>query len=108
MTPASQAVVVLCTTPDESSGRQLANQVLQEKLAACVTLLPGATSFYYWDDKLQQDNEIQLIVKTDSQHQQALLQRLKVLHPYQTPELLVLPVIHGDPQYLSWLTESLN
>lgn len=78
------------------------------KLAACATLLPGATSLYYWEGKLEQEYEVQMLLKTDLAHQQALLDCLKSHHPYQTPELLVLPVIHGDNDYLSWLNASLR
>mgnify|MGYP000164076546 CR=1 FL=1 len=73
--------------------------VLAEKLAACATLIPGATSLYYWEGKLEQEYEVQMILKTTVSHQQALLECLKSHHPYQTPELLVLPVTHGDTDY---------
>jgi periplasmic divalent cation tolerance protein len=101
------AVVVLCTAPDEASAQDLAAKVLAEKLAACVTLLPGATSLYYWEGKLEQEYEVQMLLKTNT-NQQALLDCLKSHHPYQTPELLVLPVVHGDNDYLSWLNASLR
>lgn len=85
-----------------------AAKVLAEKLAACATLLPGATSLYYWEGKLEQEYEVQMILKTTVSHQQALIDCLKSHHPYQTPELLVLPVTHGDTDYLSWLNASLR
>jgi periplasmic divalent cation tolerance protein len=102
------AVVVLCTAPDEASAQDLAAKVLAEKLAACVTLLPGATSLYCWEGKLEQEYEVQMLLKTNQVNQQALLDCLKSHHPYQTPELLVLPVVHGDNDYLSWLNASLR
>ena len=104
----SDAVVVLCTAPDEASAQDLAAKVLAEKLAACVTILPGATSLYYWEGKLEQEYEVQMLLKTNPANQQALLDCLKSHHPYQTPELLVLPVLHGDNDYLSWLNVSLR
>lgn len=102
------AVVVLCTAPDEDSAHELAAQALAAGLAACVTMLPGATSWYHWEGKLEQASEVQLILKTDSSHQQPLIELLKSAHPYQTPELLVLPVLHGESEYLSWLSASLK
>ena len=102
------AVVVLCTAPDEASAQDLAAKVLAEKWAACVTLLPGATSLDYWDGKLEQEYEVQMLLKTNRANQQALLDCLKSHHPYQTPELLVLPVLHGDNDYLTWLNASLR
>ncbi|OCJ39805.1 divalent cation tolerance protein CutA [Serratia sp. 14-2641] len=103
-----EAIVILCTAPDEATAQELAARVLGEKLAACTTLLPGATSLYYWEGKLQQEYEVQMLFKSDRQHQQALLTYLKQHHPYQTPELLVLPVMAGDKDYLSWINASLN
>ncbi|HHQ4311074.1 TPA: divalent cation tolerance protein CutA [Serratia fonticola] len=103
-----EAIVILCTAPDEATAQELAARVLGEKLAACATLLPGATSLYYWEGKLQQEYEVQMLFKSDRLHQQALLTYLKQHHPYQTPELLVLPVMAGDKDYLSWINASLN
>ncbi|AFJ48657.1 divalent cation tolerance protein CutA [Shimwellia blattae] len=105
---ATQAVVVLCTAPDEASAQELAAFVLGEKLAACATLIPGATSLYYWEGKLEQEYEVQMILKTDTPHLDALMATLKQHHPYKTPEILALPVAHGDSEYLSWLYASLR
>ncbi|MCP2002750.1 MULTISPECIES: divalent cation tolerance protein CutA [Buttiauxella] len=106
--PNTQAVVILCTAPDEATAQELAALMLAEKLAACVTILPGATSLYYWEGKMEQEYEVQMLLKSDIEHQEALIACLKSHHPYQTPELLVLPVTHGDSDYLSWLYASLR
>jgi periplasmic divalent cation tolerance protein len=103
-----EAVVILCTAPDEATAQDLAARVLGEKLAACVTLLPGASSLYYWEGKLEQEYEVQMLFKSQRSHQDALLNYLKQHHPYQTPELLVLPVMAGDKDYLLWINASLN
>ncbi|MDF7659814.1 divalent cation tolerance protein CutA [Erwiniaceae bacterium L1_54_6] len=103
----NSAVVVLCTAPNQAIAEQLAASALAAKLAACVTLLPGATSFYVWEGKLEQASEVQMLLKCDTQHQQALMDLLKAAHPYDVPELLALPVQHGDSEYLSWLHASL-
>lgn len=104
---ACDAVVVLCTAPDDASARSLA-AALEAKLAACVTILPGAVSLYRWEGKLEQQQEIQLMLKSDQAHMQDLFTLLKQQHPYQTPELLALPVHDGDNDYLSWLNASLR
>ncbi len=101
-------IVVLCTAPDEATAQALAGTLLSEKLAACVTLLPGATSLYIWEGKLEQEYEVQMLIKSHVRHQQDLIRCIKQHHPYQTPELLVLPVQGGDPDYLSWLSTSLH
>ncbi|MGQ8776665.1 divalent cation tolerance protein CutA [Serratia sp. NA_112.1] len=103
-----EAVVILCTAPDEATAQDLAARVLGEKLAACATLLPGVTSLYYWEGKLEQEYEVQMLFKSDRHHQDALLNTLKQHHPYQTPELLVLPVMAGDKDYLLWINASLK
>lgn len=107
MTPTT-AVIVLCTAPDTPCAERLAHEALAAKLAACVTILPGATSFYVWQGKTEQAAEVQMLLKSDDAHQQALLDLLKIHHPYDTPELLVLPVKHGESEYLSWLSASLR
>lgn len=63
---------------------------------------------YYWEGKLEQEYEVQMILKSERSYQEALLNFLKQHHPYQTPELLVLPVHAGDKDYLSWLNASLR
>ncbi len=102
------AVIVLCTAPDKPCAQQLATLALEARLAACVTLLPGATSYYVWQGKLEQAEEVQMLLKCDSEHQHALMDLLKRAHPYDVPELLVLPVQNGDSEYLSWLHASLT
>ncbi|WP_411201561.1 divalent cation tolerance protein CutA [Kosakonia cowanii] len=102
------AVVVLCTAPDEATAQDLAAKALVDKLAACVTILPGATSLYYCEGKLEQEYEVQLLLKTDVAHLDDLFACLKSHHPYQTPELLALPVSHGEHDYLTWLNASLR
>lgn len=107
MNPLS-AVVVLCTAPDDATANALAQRALDAQLAACVTLLPSATSLYVWQGKLERTAEVQMLLKSSEAHQQALIELLKAAHPYDTPELLVLPVTHGESEYLSWLSASLR
>ncbi|XBS70374.1 divalent cation tolerance protein CutA [Acerihabitans sp. KWT182] len=104
----AEYVVILCTAPNEAVARDLAARLLDERLAACVTLLPGALSIYRWEGKLEQQQEAQMLIKSHVRHQPALMARVKALHPYQTPELLALPVLSGDADYLSWLNASLR
>ncbi|GKW03089.1 divalent cation tolerance protein CutA [Pectobacterium carotovorum] len=106
--PLCDAVVILCTAPDDACAQRLADSLLEARLAACVTLLPGARSLYYWEGKLEQQSEVQMLIKSDTSHQQVLLTHLKQQHPYDTPELLVLPVSGGDSDYLTWLNASLR
>ncbi|NHL58969.1 divalent cation tolerance protein CutA, partial [Staphylococcus aureus] len=79
------AVVVLCTAPDEATAQDLAAKSLSEHVAACATLLPWATSLYYWEGKLEQEYEVQMLLKTDLPLQLALPDCLQSPPPYQTP-----------------------
>ncbi|MBT9431812.1 divalent cation tolerance protein CutA [Candidatus Sodalis endolongispinus] len=100
--------LILCTAPDDACACVIARRLLAGKLAACVTLLPGATSFYHWQGALEQQAEVQLLIKSHATLQQTVFAQIKAHHPYQTPELLVLPVTGGDPDYLSWLNDALR
>lgn len=104
----TDAILVLCTSPDEACARQLAAAALDAQLAACVTILPGAISLYVWQGQREESQEVQMLLKSDVAHQDALLTLLKEAHPYDTPELLVLPIQHGESEYLSWLHASLR
>jgi Uncharacterized protein involved in tolerance to divalent cations len=101
----SDAIVVLCTCPDNTSARQLAQTLLSEKLAACVNLIPQVTSLYYWQGKMEESQEVQLVIKTRRTMFGVLQERLLALHPYEVPEILALPILCGNPTYLQWVQE---
>lgn len=99
-------LVVLSTVPDQKSAENIATALVEERLAACVNLLPGLSSIYRWKAEVKREPECLLIIKTSAGRFEALRQRLRVLHPYQTPEILALPVSHGDSDYLAWLADN--
>ncbi|MGL4251837.1 MAG: divalent-cation tolerance protein CutA [Aeromonas sp.] len=100
----TDAILVLCTCPDQSSADLICEQLLNLQLAACINQLSGVTSIYRWQGKLERATEIQLIIKS----RQPLFTKLQACvlahHPYEVPELLVLPVSDGLPAYLDWLS----
>ena len=98
-----QVIVALSTCPDEATARTIAQTLVSEHLATCVNRLSGVTSTYFWDGRLQDDAEILLIIKTTAARQAELAARLKALHPYELPELVVLPVTGGNEPYLQWV-----
>jgi periplasmic divalent cation tolerance protein len=98
-----QVILALSTCPDEATARTIAQALITERLATCVNRLAGVTSTYFWDGRLQEDAEILLIIKTTSARQAELAARLKDLHPYELPELVVLPVTGGNEPYLQWV-----
>ena len=108
MTTTTTAVVVLVTTPSADSAADMARALVEEGLCACGTVVPGVRSIYRWEGKVQDDAEALLVLKTERRLVEALKERLPVLHPYQVPELLVLPVEDGLGPYLNWVGASVR
>jgi periplasmic divalent cation tolerance protein len=104
--PSDQFVIVLTTLPLESDAEQFASQLVEEKLAACVNILPAMRSVYRWKDAIERSDERQLVIKTTSARVAALESRVRQLHPYDVPEFVVLPIDSGSTAYLSWLSDS--
>jgi periplasmic divalent cation tolerance protein len=97
------SLIVLCTLDDADKAKTIARTLVEEKLAACVSLLPGATSIYFWEGKLQESAEILLVIKTRSPLWKRLRSRLKALHPYKTPEIVGIKMQKTDRKYADWL-----
>lgn len=105
---AHDAVLVLTTIGGESDANTLARTLVEERLAACVNVLPPMSSTYRWKGTIEQDREQQLIIKTTAGRVAALEARLRELHPYEVPEFLVLRVSGGSAAYLQWVGESVG
>jgi periplasmic divalent cation tolerance protein len=101
--PETELCAVLTTAPDEGVAATLARALVEERLAACVNLIPGARSIYRWEGALQDDSEVVLIIKSHRNRTQALAARINDLHSYELPEVLVLPVSGGSVPYLEWI-----
>jgi len=99
-------VVVLCTAPPGDAER-IADLVVGKKLAACVNIL-GVGSIYRWEGKIQRDREELMIVKTDRDHLDDLMETITGAHPYEVPEIIALPVVAGNSDYLAWVRESVQ
>lgn len=96
-------VVVLATAPTREQAEQIEENVIQERLAACVTVVPHATSVYRWEGEVHKDQEVLLIAKTRAALFPALVARVQQLHSYQVPEVIALQVVEGAQNYLQWL-----
>ncbi len=101
MSEAARAVLI--TAPDSEVGTSLARALVAEGLAACVNLVPGVRSIYRWEGAVQDDTEVLLIAKTREALLSALTARVEVLHPYDVPEVVALPIVGGSAAYLAWL-----
>ncbi|URJ29728.1 divalent-cation tolerance protein CutA [Blochmannia endosymbiont of Camponotus sp.] len=101
-------IIILCTTPNDMSVvLNITKTLLSNKLAACINLLHEVRSFYYWGTTLKDHTELQLLIKTQSFLKDSVFTTIKKFHPYTVPELLVLPIIDGEPSYLSWMRSTL-
>ena len=101
-------MIVLTTLGAYTDAVAFARALVDERLAACVNILPVMTSIYRWKGTIEEDREQQLVIKTTSDRIEALEARLHELHPYEVPEFLVVGVTDGSPAYLEWLGESVR
>lgn len=100
---AVSVLICLTTCPDRDTARQIASDLVERRLAACVNLLPGVQSVYRWEGAVTQADECMLLIKTVDTQLAALTAHLTALHPYAVPEVLALPVTAGLPAYLAWV-----
>jgi len=99
----SDVRVVLVTAPDLDTAAALARTLVEERLVACANLVPGVRSIYRWEGRIQDDAEVLLVAKTGAARCDALAARVRDLHPYELPEVVVLPVSGGSRDYLDWV-----
>lgn len=102
------ALVVITTTETLADGERLARLLVESELAACVQLVPQITSVYRWQGKVEQAGETLLLIKTTRAIYVELEAAIKQNHPYQTPEIIALPVEAGSSEYLNWLKVSIK
>src|SRR5690606_38074576 len=102
----NEYVIALSTLPASAGPPALARTLVEERLAACVNILPASTSVYRWKDSIAQEPQHQLVIKTTHARLPALWERLRELHPYDVPEFVVIPILDGNEAYLKWIGES--
>jgi|SRR5580658_152885 periplasmic divalent cation tolerance protein len=106
--PVTQIRVVLSTAGSREEGERIAHALVDQQLAACVNILPGLTSIYRWQGKVESAREILLVIKTSAERLEVLESELHRLHSYEVPEFLVLNVESGSSAYLEWLEVTLR
>jgi len=100
--------VIYCTCPNNEVANTISKVLVQNKLAACVNILPNITSIYKWQGQLQRDQELLLLIKSRSDKFEELKQAIIKLHPYELPEIIAVSIDNAVPNYLNWINESLD
>ncbi|HLV60616.1 MAG TPA: divalent-cation tolerance protein CutA [Fredinandcohnia sp.] len=102
----SDAIAVLVTAPDRESADVLARALVEERRIACANVLPGIRSVYRWEGRVEEGEEVLLVLKTTRARFEEVRARVVELHPYEVPEVIALPVVAGHEAYLRWIADS--
>ena len=94
---------IYSTIDDIKDARRIAKILVEEQIVACVNIIPNVESYYKWKGKTENENEIIIIAKTTDENIKKTLQRIKTLHPYELPDIVVLPIIGGIKEYLDYI-----
>jgi periplasmic divalent cation tolerance protein len=100
--------VILCMCDGREEASRIAHRLVEERLAACVSILPAVESIYRWQEKIETAHETPLLIKTTPDRFPALEKRIVELHSYVTPEIVALPVVAGLESYLRWVNEQVS
>src|SRR5436190_3692896 len=99
-------LLALSTFPVAETARRISTELVTEKFAACANILPSVESIYRWKEKIQSGNETLVFFKVSEARQSAFQEKLRSLHPYEVPEIIFVPVLHGLPQYIAWVADN--
>lgn len=101
-----QYILILTTFPDAESARQIGTKLVELQIAACVNLLPPSHSIYRWEGAIETKDEVPVFIKTTHNNYQEVETRIREAHPDQIPEIVAVPIDHGSPDYLAWISDS--
>ena len=99
--------IVALTTCPAVQGHSLARILVDKQVCACVNIIPGVRSFYYWNDKITEDSEVILLIKTEAKLEKMLQDAVFENHPYELPEFIVLDIKSGSKNYLDWISANI-
>jgi periplasmic divalent cation tolerance protein len=104
----AEPIVLLITTADAEEAQRIADVLLAERMAACVNIVPKVNSQFWWHGKVEKADESLLIVKSRAPLLSQIVKLVKKHHRYEVPEIIALPVVGGNPDYLEWLAKELK
>lgn len=99
--------VVYISIPHDEADK-MALELVQQRFAACINVVPRIKSYFWWDDAVQEDDESLLIVKTTQEKMPKLMEYVIANHPYELPEIIALPISEGSPEYIAWVRREVN
>lgn len=100
--------IVLNTCPNRASAEQLARELINQNIAACVNMIPEVRSFYRWQGKVESSQEVLLLIKSDKTHYHSIQKLILEQHPYELPEIIAVPIDHGFGDYFNWINSNLS
>lgn len=101
-------IIVLMTVANKTEAENIIRKLLEERLIACGNILDSVSSLFWWKEKIQQENETLVLMKSSKNVFKKLVQRIQELHSYEVPEILALPIIDGAQSYLDWMQSCLE
>lgn len=101
-------VVVLCTAGSGDEAARIAKALVDEHLAACVNVVSGVRSFFFWEGSVRDEQEVLLVCKSMQERVPMIVERVKALHSYSVPEIIALPIAAGSADYLQWVRDSVR
>ena len=106
--PSAKQVVIFITAKDNEQAQRIAKGLLKAKLIACANIVPGVQSLFWWEGKIDEASEILLVLKTSASKINKIIGKVKSLHSYDVPEIIALPIVAGNKDYLKWVNESVK
>jgi len=100
--------IILTTVSTVEEGESIANKLVEKELAACINIIPKINSVYRWEGQIQSESEVLLLIKTTKDLETEVYRDVQNVHPYDTPELITLPITNGSDSYLDWMTAAVR
>ena len=100
---APSAIIIFITAPTSDKANEIADALVNERLAACATIIPQIKSIYWWEGKLCRDEEVMILAKSQKALFPEIMSRVQSLHSYEVPEIVSIPIVDGLPAYLEWI-----